>query len=178
VTHDEFEAWFTQVLRSLYPNRDAGFAIVITAFPPLERYLRQKTGIGPSNIRDPNFYDALLGVFPELKSPVGAKQFWDIHRHGLLHQCTFNTLDSKGQRLADGIVSHDHPIDFDAANDRCWLNPIAFAERVIDTITRDFATFEGTALPLPVVKDYPATVGYASYSATMGPTVFLGTAKP
>ena len=37
MTHDEFDAWFTRVLRSLYPNRDAGFAIVITAFPPLER---------------------------------------------------------------------------------------------------------------------------------------------
>lgn len=178
MTHDEFDAWFTRVLRSLYPNRDAGFAIVITAFPPLERYLRQKTGVAAGNIRDPRFCEALFGIFPELKSPENAKQFWEIYRNGLLHQCTFNALDSKSQRLADGIVSHDRPIDFDAANDRCWINPISFAERVIDTITADFATFEGTAPPLPVVKDYPATVGYAAYSATMGPTVFLGTAKP
>ena len=72
MTHDEFEAWFTQVLRSLYPNRDAGFAIVITAFPPLERYLRQKTGVGSGNIRDPKFYDALLQIFPELQKRENA----------------------------------------------------------------------------------------------------------
>ena len=178
MTHDEFEAWFTQVLRSLYPNRDAGFAIVITAFPPLERYLRQKTGVGSGNIRDPKFYDALLQIFPELQKRENAIQFWEIHRNGLLHQCTFPEINSTRQRLADGILSHDRPIEFDEANGQSWLNPIAFAERVIDTVTREFATFEGTTRPLPVVKDYPATVGYAAYSATLGPTVILGTAKP
>jgi hypothetical protein len=178
MTHKEFDAWFVQVLRSLYPNRDAGFAIIMVAFPPLERYLRQQTGIGSGNIRDPKFYDALLRIFPELQKSENAKQFWEIHRNGLLHQCTFSEFNSSREKLADGIVSHDRPIDFDAAKERCWLNPIAFADRVIETITGDFATFEGTTPPLPVVKDYSASLGYGAYSATMGPTVVLGTAKP
>lgn len=98
MTHDEFDAWFTRVLRSLYPNRDAGFAIVITAFPPLERYLRQKTGVAAGNIRDPRFCEALFGIFPELKSPENAKQFWRFIAMG----CSINARSTRSTAKAKG----------------------------------------------------------------------------
>jgi hypothetical protein len=54
----DFELWFGRMLEDLYPNRDAGFVIVMTVFPLLERYLRQKLNLPPGTIHDPR----LLGV--------------------------------------------------------------------------------------------------------------------
>lgn len=32
-----FKAWYVEILRSLYPQREAGFVILFVAFPLLER---------------------------------------------------------------------------------------------------------------------------------------------
>jgi hypothetical protein len=44
-SRENFDAWFVNVLESLYPRREAGFVILMIAFPLLERYLRQRVGL-------------------------------------------------------------------------------------------------------------------------------------
>jgi hypothetical protein len=61
-----FESWFVKVLESLYPCRDAGFVILMTTFPLLERYLRQRVGLAAeNNTLTLPFYDELLNLLPE-----------------------------------------------------------------------------------------------------------------
>ena len=38
---ENFQAWFVKPLKKLYKNPDAGFPIMMIAFPLLERYLRR-----------------------------------------------------------------------------------------------------------------------------------------
>jgi hypothetical protein len=97
-----FEVWYKAILEGLYSNRNAGFVILMVAFPLLERYLREKSG---------------------------------------LHDGAAVSLDSNG--------------DF-------WVHPSNFAKRVIDTIEKDFATFEAQhspGYPLPTVHQFPTILG-------------------
>ena len=36
----EFKQWYADVLDRMYPDRDAGFAIMLITIPILERYIR------------------------------------------------------------------------------------------------------------------------------------------
>ena len=62
-----FDAWYKEVLDLLYPRRDAGFAILLVAFPLLERYLRQKTGLTSDQNLSDAFFDGeeLLADLPQ-----------------------------------------------------------------------------------------------------------------
>jgi hypothetical protein len=44
-----FHAWYVKTLESLYPERNAGIAILMISTPLLERYLRQKNGRTPDD---------------------------------------------------------------------------------------------------------------------------------
>jgi hypothetical protein len=45
-----FQAWYVNILESLYDNRAAGIAVLMISTPLLERYLRQKNGRSPRNV--------------------------------------------------------------------------------------------------------------------------------
>jgi hypothetical protein len=53
---ENFNAWYKQVLATLYPSREAGLAILLVAFPLLERYLRQKTGLSADQVLSTAFF--------------------------------------------------------------------------------------------------------------------------
>jgi len=176
-THREnFESWFVKVLKILYPYRDAGFVIIMTAFPLLERYLRGKAGLAPNMPTDHKFNTELLKLFPELGTENKAKEFWQVYRHGLLHQVTFSETNQKGASLSVGRLSHDGPIVSIELDGSFWVNPVTFAKRVTQKIMDDFLPFENaqSSLQLPVVEAYPAPSTWNNPP----PTPVLGTGVP
>ena len=137
-----FNSWFKEIVANLYSHREAGFIILMVAFPLLERYLREKSGVHEGNLND-GFYQELLSLYPELSSTEKAYQFWQVYRNGLLHQVTFSKQKKKGINMPEGWVSHDVDI-ISIDNDNFWVHPAKFAQRVIHTIENDFTTFEGS----------------------------------
>jgi hypothetical protein len=151
---EHFDSWFVNVLESLYEARDAGFVIMMTIFPLLERYLRQRSGIPGENDRlTDKFFDELRGIFPALGDADQARAFWQVYRNGLLHQGTF----SQQVTLYYGVASHDIPetilIDKTAGN--FVVHPVRFAKQVLEQIGNDFSTYEGATSAAPLL----ATVG-------------------
>jgi hypothetical protein len=157
-SRENFEAWFVKVLETLYPNKDAGFPILMIVLPLLERYLRGKVGLGPNAHTNDKFYNELFTLFPELEAQDTAEHFWQVYRHRLLHQVTFSDKNRKGKSLPVGWISYEGPILFvdpDGTGGIFWVNTVDFATRVIKKIFDDFATFENTnLLQLPVVKPF------------------------
>jgi hypothetical protein len=156
-----FEAWYKAILDGLYSNRNAGFVILMVAFPLLERYLREISGVQDENLNDSSF-NKLSSVFPELKSQKDARNFWQVYRNGLLHQVTFSKKNRQGVKMPDGWVSNDGAAISLDSNSVFWVHPSNFAKRIIDTIEKDFATFEGqnsTDHPLPRVHQFPNVLG-------------------
>ena len=151
-----FKSWYVDILEGLYPNREAGFVILMVAFPLLERYLREKSGIheGKLNLY---FYDELLHIFPELNTKDNANQFWHVYRNGLLHQVTIRGGFRDEIQLPKGWVSNDfHTLEIDKSGN-FWVHPAKFVKRVVEVIESDFITFEGRHSenhPLPVIKPY------------------------
>ena len=156
-----FEVWYKAILEWLYSNRDAGFVILMVAFPLLERYLREKSRVQDRNLNNGS-YNELASVFPELKSQKDARNFWHVYRNGLLHQVAFSKKNRKGIKLPDGWVSNDVAAISKDSNGDFWVHPAEFAKRVIDTIEKDFATFEAQHSPdhpLPSVHQFPKVLG-------------------
>jgi hypothetical protein len=144
---ENFESWFVNVLDSLYPRREAGFVILMTALPLLERYLRQRAGLPAEGvtINNPRFYDELRTIFPVLRDRNQAQHFWKVYRNGLLHQGTFSQ-----QSVISGLASHDiaESICIDQNGNFC-VHPVLFAKRVLEQIANDFSTFEGASTAAP-----------------------------
>jgi hypothetical protein len=178
INRRNFESWFVKVLESLYGCGDAGFVIVMTALPLLERYLRGKVGLSPHVKIDDKFLDELLRVFPELATRDKATEFWQVFRHGLLHVVTLSETNRKGDSLSAGLFrDHGPAVCVDIwQNGRFLVNHVSFTQRVIQTIKDDFSAFEDAKLPqLPVVKRYTPE----SRSADIPyPYLPLGTSKP
>ena len=160
-----FRKWFVDSLSPLRSNGDAGFIFVLTAFPLLERYLRRKTDCPNGGKLTTAFYSH-LGV---LCSGISGheRKFWNCYRNGLLHQATFQTaklcLSGSWDPLpASGISSYDpRPVYFLEAEKKFILNPIAFFDKVVSTITSDFATYERSETPyheLPTVEILAAAI--------------------
>ena len=173
--HANFNAWYKAVLDQLYPHRDAGFAILLIAFPLLERYLRQKTGLTSDQNLSDAFFDELASLFPTLKTNATARNFWQIYRNGLLHEITLSRQARSGTAMPSGWVSHDKPLIAIESDDSMWVNPVEFARLVVATIDGDFTTFEGTSSAstrLPTVKLQPPA---ASGSTTPPHRIILGT---
>ena len=63
-THrDNYRSWCADLLPRLYPDRNAGFAILTVAFPLLERYLRQRAGPTPKDDSNDNCMNELCTLF-------------------------------------------------------------------------------------------------------------------
>ena len=142
---ENFENWFVEILKGLYPERNAGFATLMISFPLLERYLRQKSGIGEKVLETP-FYNELVKVIPELGDETKARNFWQVFRNGLLHQVAISTEDHHGNQMPPGILSHDFPktVEIDSQG-RFRVRPVELSERIISTIQGDFAVYESTS---------------------------------
>jgi hypothetical protein len=148
---ENFKSWYVDILAGLYDNREAGFVILMVAFPLLERYLREKSGVHEDNL-NPKFYQELFHIFPELKSENVARQFWKVYRNSLLHQVT--TCDKK-HNLPLGWVSNDFATIVIDESGNFLVHPSKFAKRIVAIIEDDFITFEGCHSvnhPLPVIR--------------------------
>lgn len=142
--HENFRAWYVDILDTLYPQRAAGFAIMMIAFPLLERYLRQRVGLTVQAQLNDTFYDELIALFPELKDRAIARQFWQVYRNGLLHEVTMSLQDRYRNQMPVGSLSHDVPGLSRESDGSFFVHPIDFAKRVVQIIEGDFSTFEGT----------------------------------
>lgn len=162
-THREnFKAWYVDVLNDLYPSKEAGFVILMIAFPLLERYLRQKIQLPPqASLRD-SFYDELTKLFAQLPSRTTAKNFWQVYRNGILHEVTLSKRSRSGSQMPVGSLSHDKPIVSIESDGSFWIHPVLFSQQVVQTIETDFSVFEGATTsqsPLPKVKAVPTPAG-------------------
>lgn len=132
-----YTEWFADVLEELYLMK-AGFPIMLVVLPILERYLREKSGVGEGRLGK-EFYSELIEVFPVLTSNAIAKSFWHIYRNGLLHQLTFSRQNSKKKEMPSACITFDQ----DSAlrildSNRFSVNPISFSQRVNEEILRNF----------------------------------------
>ncbi len=144
---DHFVKWFKEPLNRLYENNDAGFAILIISLPLLERFLREKSGVCQNPRLDSRFHDALLQMFPSLCDPKVAEEFWEIYRHGLLHQATLKTKD----RTLDVNIHNDAwpevVVSITAEGRRFTISAVEFSKKVVKEIELDFKTFEAEGSP-------------------------------
>jgi hypothetical protein len=140
IAFDRFRVWFSQFLDRLCFQRDAGFVIMLTALPLLERYLRGKSEIGSASLNDA-FYRELILVLPELQDLVVAREFWTAFRNGLLHQSTMKRVPSapvNSELNPDAALLR---VDRRAGVTHFCVNPLRFGVKVLNTIEGDFATY-------------------------------------
>jgi hypothetical protein len=145
-----FRAWYSQTLEKMYPDRNAGIAVLMISMPLLERYLRSKVGCAPDQPLSDAWHDGLREIFPALANGVVAKKFWSVFRHGFLHQATLSLKTMGGTPLPPGELTHDidEPI-LVQADGSFVLHPVLFSKRVIATIEANFATFVGAGTESP-----------------------------
>jgi hypothetical protein len=160
-----FRAWYVQVLESLYPQRTAGIAVVMISLPLLERYIRQKTGLSPSESIDLRCMPILRSVFPVLSNDATAQDFWQVYRNGFLHQATLSLQTGKGRTLPAGSLTHDIGVPVKLELDGSFvIQPVLFSKRVVEKIEADFNTFAGAGAPAPnllhVVASAPSATGF------------------
>ena len=169
---ENFRIWYARVLEYLSKDGHAGFAMLMIAFPILERYLREKSGVHEGNLNDKS-YDELRAVFPMLVDKKMASDFWHVYRNGLLHQVTMSQQNRAGLRMPDGWLSGDAEMISVDGSGSFWVHPAKFSFRVIEVIDADFATFEGAHSvnhPLPVVHHAMGatatpTLAYTTFTA-------------
>jgi hypothetical protein len=170
-----FEAWFVQPLKCLYPQVEPfGFIIVMVTLPLLERYLRQKEDI-QTDLKQ-QFYIALEELFPDLSGQRDeSRKFWKLCRHGLLHRGTFNASESHCIYLVRDLGEAVVVNRADPKNIVFKLDPVAFAQKVLTTILGDFETYATSKMsPLAVVSPLDETRDSSSSPATLP----LGTGLP
>jgi hypothetical protein len=145
---DNFRLWYSRVLSVLSKDGDAGFVILMTAFPLLERYLREKSGVHEGNLRrdlGQSFYTHLRVIFPALIDNVQAENFWQVYRNGILHHVTLSQQNQRGVRMPNGWLSGSADmITVDSLGD-FWVHPAKFSQKVVEMIEADFGTFEGAS---------------------------------
>lgn len=159
-----FKHWFSDIIESLYENENAGFPILMLTFPLLERYLRSKSKTYEKSFKKP-FYNELLNLFPALNNRSNAESFWEIYRHGILHQAT---LSQKKKPLKKMWLSSFKKEAILCENDSFYVNPVEFAKHVIDIINKDFSNYEAfgnSSHPLAtqqiIIDGFNGTCGYA-----------------
>jgi hypothetical protein len=139
---DNFRIWFGDYIRSLVGDPKAGFLLAMVSFPLLERYVRQLTNAEPHS---PKFIAGLRKVLEDLRTDAIAQTFWSTYRHGILHNVTMSPE-------AHGLTRQDHVVQVHS-DGKIWLDPFLFSQRVLDTIEKNFETFE-SGFPLPTVNIY------------------------
>ncbi len=156
-----FEAWYAAILEKLYPIRDAGFIVATIAFPLFERDVRQKIQLPADQQLNDRFHAELTKLIPGFKDLAQAKQFWSAFRNGLLHQVTLQLETRTKTPLPTCALTHDIPQIF-AVDEKAGilvLHPVLFAQRVIELIRADFATFVGQVhIGPPLSKAQPMTI--------------------
>jgi hypothetical protein len=166
---DNFKRWYSRVLESLYKDEHAGFVILMTVFPLLERYLREKSGVHEGNLTS-MFYKELCQIFPVLTDESTACNFWQVYRNGLLHQVALSQQKKGGGQMPKGWLSSEVKMIRIESPGVFWVNPANFARKVVETIESDFSTFEACSSvnhPLPEVRFQ--TVCGANRLGTSGP---------
>jgi hypothetical protein len=174
--YNNFQSWFVLPLKKLFSEKDSGFIILMVIFPILERYLRQKIRLPTDQALNPEFYKELVKLFPILQDDQVARQFWQIYRNGILHEVTLSQMDRKKTPMPIGWISPKYQAAVAIESDESlWINPIVFAQRIIQIIETDFSTFEGPnslTSQLPVVVDLINTQksgnGSSPYLGTRG----------
>ena len=136
-----FQCWYSKILQDLSQKENSGLAMLIIAFPLLERYLREKSRAYEDNHLPAAFFDELRKLFPTLADNSVARDFWHVFKHGLFHQVV---LSHKVGKL--GVLSGDHArtLSVDPASGRFELDPVQFVNKVVETIEADFETFNAT----------------------------------
>jgi hypothetical protein len=172
---ETFKLWFSDIIKYLAKNEGAGFSILMITFPLLERYLRSKSNLSAIDPLNSHFYDELLNSFPELNN--NAVKFWNVYRHGILHVATFSKQNRKRDEMPNGGVSRDikEIIKIDSNGNFC-VNPVQFAERVINIIENEFSIFEALGVSgIPNIatvqtnsEGYYETSGYAQRNVNIG----------
>ena len=156
---ERYSRWYRSILEKLFPDRDAGYAILLITFPLLERYVFGVTkgstaaGFGPLEKK------VVLHIFKEeLKTIDNVGEFWTACRHGLLHQVVPLLTTRSGDPLPDVILTHDIKVPISIEKDgSIVLQPVLFATKVLAAIEEDFNSFSGESgsmiLPLPEVSE-------------------------
>ena len=120
------------------------------------------------------FYDELRKLFPKILDNDVARILWRVCRHGLMHQATFNVKAKQGNTISEvGLDDSGEAIDCIKSDTKYnfKISPTKFSERVIETIEKDFSTFEGSCSPnhpLPDLhqKDSGTSIdGYSGYKS-------------
>lgn len=157
--YQNYKAWYADFLPKLYPDRNAGFAILMVVFPLLERYLRQKNGLSPADTLNDSCMDGLCNIFPVLSDRQKARNFWNVYRNGILHQVTLSRQNRSGSSLPTGWLSHDKKVSIIIEpNGSFWIHPVLFSKQILKMIDEDFGTFKGisaTSTRLPTIKAQP-----------------------
>ena len=172
---ENFKSWYADTLHKLYPDRNSGFAILMIAFPLLERYLRHKNRLTHKDNLSNGCMDELCIMFPALPNRKAAWDFWNIYRNGILHQVTLSRM-KRDTVIPDGWLSHDIHSAISVESDGSFLvHPVLFSKHVLHIIENDFATFErgsAASTKLPKVKPYPKAT---KAGAPRGQNIILGT---
>ena len=133
-------------------------------FPLLERYLRSKSQTYEKSLKKP-FYNELLNLFPTLTDRTNAESFWEVYRHGILHQAT---LSQKKNLINKMWLSNYKKDAIFYENNIFYVNPVEFAKHVINTINNDFSNYEAlghSRYPLAtkqiIIDGFNGTCGYA-----------------
>ena len=121
----------------------------MTSLTLLERYLREKSGVRERPSLDANFRTEFMRLFPSIGRDDLALKFWEVCRHGLMHQATFKIKTNAGDRVTIGL--HESALEiahrYSSSGDEFMISPSRFSSKVIQIIENDFATFEGSASP-------------------------------
>lgn len=165
-----FKAWYEDVLAALYPNRNAGIAVLMLSLPLAERYLRQKNKVAPEAYLTDDCMRTLIGIVGALQSIETARQFWAVYRHGFLHQATLSAVARGGAALPVGWLTHDTEEPFAIRQDGGFqVHPVRLSQAIVRVIEADFEAFAGTAAGAPALARVqrldPVTI----------PSTYLGT---
>ena len=145
-TLDDFKDCFVAPVARLLPEKHSGLPLLMIAFPLIDRYLRQKSGVREKNLRGArgeSFWQELLAVFPALKTPKNAETFWDVYRHGIVHQATFSHKEKTGVKIGDAWLSDENEPIVIVSPCKFHVDPRKFASAVLQIIEKDFLTFLG-----------------------------------
>jgi hypothetical protein len=152
---ENFNEWYVDTLKQMYPRRESGIAVLMLSIPLLERYLRQKNQLSPSDNLNDAFMKDLCAMFVALTSEAVAWQFWSVYRNGFLHQATLSLQTRGGKNLPVGVLSHDLTDAVAVDGKKFLVHPVLFSQCVIREIEQNFSVFsKSVAAPLPTVSQY------------------------
>jgi hypothetical protein len=147
----QFYDWFEKPIDDMITYDHGGFAVLMIAIPLAERFYRERSGCAEGDLTN-DFYDEFIKEFPNLDRQK-AKEFWHVHRNGLLHQATFSLRTKRGAPMPGtwitSLATPNAPeiINYNAAANEFLLKPREFAKKIISTIKADWATFEAPNAP-------------------------------